>query len=127
MQIGDFLKFPETGDRGTVFCPAISENFETLDIHNHNGVNSPLIVSSAISKTEINLLIAGWSLHSSGDYRQLVTLTGDYTFDNSVIKCVIASGSNLGREINPTIEKVTSTTFYVYVYTNTYDLDVVVC
>ena len=126
MQQGEFLKIPETGDRGSVFCPAISENFETLDEHNHDGVNSPLISSKTIEKSTTNLLIAGWTLNAQGEYEQEITLATGYAFDTVLIKCIIASGPYLGYEINPTIIKTGTNKFKVGVLDNTFDLKVVV-
>ncbi len=123
---GTYIKIPETGDRGSTAHPAISSNFEILDDHKHDGVTSALIDAKALTKGNVALLTAGWSA-SSGDYRQLVTLPTGYTFDTSLFKFIIASGSDAGDEITPTIVKVSSTTFYVYVYANTFDLNVVVC
>lgn len=123
---GTYLKIPETGDRGSIAHIAISSNFEYLDDHNHDGVTSALIPAKSLSKGETSLLIAGWSLNA-GDYRQLVTLPTGYTFDNSHLKFIIASGGDIGKEIHPTITKASASTFYVSVYANTFDLDVVVC
>ena len=122
---GEFLKIPQTGDRGTVFCPAVSESLTTLDSHTHDGVNSKVISSKSVSKGEIDLSMANWVL-DSGDYKQSVTLPSGYEFNKSMFKFIINSGSSLGREINPTIIKTGLNTFNVFVMTNTFDLKVVI-
>lgn len=122
---GTHLKIPVAGDRGSVFGPAISENFETLDTHNHDGNNSPLITSKSIVKSSVNLLSANW-VDTGTDYRQLVTLPGGYEFDTSNIKAIITSGTYIGNEFLPTITKVSSTTFYLHCMYGNVDVKVVI-
>lgn len=123
---GTYFKIPETGDRGSVFCPAISENFETLDGHNHDGVNSSLVSSKTIEKGTATLLIAEWVLNAQGEYEQEITLASGYAFDTILTKFIIASGPNLGHEIHPTVIKSASNKFKVGVMDNTFDLKVVI-
>jgi hypothetical protein len=123
---GTYLKIMENGDRGTTFCPAISDNFTSLDSHNHDGTNSAAIDSHSITKGEVSLLTANWVLDAAGDYKQEVTLPTGFSFDQCVTKFVIASGDHIGKEINPTVIKSASNKFYVHVMLNTFDLDVIV-
>ena len=111
---GNFLKIPQTGDRGNSFCPALSTNMEVLDTHSHNGVNSEKIASSSITKPEIILASNAWVLDGA-DYKQTVTLPNGYDFDKTHIKFVISSGDDQGSVIHPTVVKISSSTFSVYV------------
>lgn len=122
---GTYLKVPEPGDRGSVFCPAISENFETLDEHNHDGSNSPLINAKAIAKSTINLVAAGW-VATAVDYKQLVTLPSGYSFDTATIKAIIMSGIYIGAEFVPTINKISPTTFELFSLLGNIDVKVVI-
>ena len=38
---------PETGDKGSVFFPALEDNIQKLNDHNHNGLNSELLTAAA--------------------------------------------------------------------------------
>lgn len=122
---GNFLKIPETNDRGSIFCPAISESLTILDTHSHDGLNSPKISTKELTKPEIILQSANWTM-DGGDYKQMVTLPAGYLYDNSHLKFIINSGADIGSEINPTVKKVGINTFEVFIMSNTVDLKVVV-
>jgi hypothetical protein len=127
MQQGNYLAFPENGDRGTVFCPAITENFQTLDVHKHDGLTSDKISAKDLTKGTVNLVIADWSaVVDTGDYKQEVTLPSGYEFDTAVLKFVIDSGSEVGHEFYPTVIKTAVNKFDLYMYSNAYDVKVVV-
>jgi hypothetical protein len=110
---GTYLKWPETGDRSSVFSPAISEDLEILDSHNHNGVNSAKLDAKSLTKGSVTLLDSGWT-DTGSDYRQLVTLPSGYDFDTCNIRAFINSGTYAGYEFVPTIYKASSSTFYLH-------------
>jgi hypothetical protein len=111
---GTFLKIPTQGDKGSSFCPAITEDLTILDSHNHNGTNSEKIAANSINKPELILASNGWVL-SGGDYKQTATLPNGYDFDKTNFKFVINSGSEAGSVIHPTVVKKTNSTFDVYI------------
>jgi hypothetical protein len=110
-------KLPESGDSGEVFFPALEDNITQMDAHSHNGVNSAKLTSASVTVHTQALLAADWTEVGSGlsVYRQLVTLPGTMQYDQYAVSAKLASG-NL---FYPTIEKVSGTTFYIYVNDNT--------
>lgn len=121
---GTYLSWPADGDRGSVFCPAIADNFETLDSHNHDGANSGLINSKSIAKATTTLSSSSW-IDTGVDYKQLVTLSGGYSFDTTLIKAIINSGTYSGMEFTPSINKVSPTSFYLHCMFGDVDVKVV--
>lgn len=111
------FKKPETDDTGDVWFPAMAANMQQLNDHSHNGTDS-----ARLTATTQSLLAASWSADlGGGSYRQLVTMPAGLTFDAVTIEVRLSNGT----VIHPTITKVSSTTFYVYVNDNTLDLTVV--
>ena|ERR1700692_470620 len=113
------FKKPQTGDNGSVFFPALEGNFQQLNDHTHNGTNSALLPTASLAVTTQAIASGGWSSQGGGTYRQLVTLPGGLQFDAIVISMRDAA---TGNYINPTIEKVSATTYYVYINDNTLNL-----
>lgn len=126
MQQGDYLKIPETGDRGSVFCPALSENMETLDAHTHDGINSPHVKTSSLSKETVTIVAGDFASQTDGDYKYNLTLPIGMAFDTSMFKFIIASGADLGKEIFPTVNKTDDNKLDILIYTNTFNLKVVI-
>jgi hypothetical protein len=111
---GNFLKIPQVNDKGSVFCPAISDNFVNLDNHSHDGLNSQKISSTALGKLEITLAPNDWALDGA-DFKQTVSLPNGYDFEKLQITFIIASGADQGSVIHPTVMKNSSSSFDVYV------------
>lgn len=125
MRQGNFLKIPETGDRGNVFSPAISDDLDTLDKHNHDGITSPTIKAKSIEKNTINIVNSGW-INNGTDFYQEVTLPTGYDFDTTTIKAIINSGPFVGSLIFPTIIKTTPTKFNIFCMYGNLDLLLVI-
>lgn len=106
-----YLK-PETGDKGSIFFPALEADIQQLNDHNHNGVNSSLIQSSAIVAVTQDLDAGDWVSQGGGTYRQLVMMPGSMQFDNFLIFAKLTATKS---QFLPTIEKVTANTFYIYI------------
>jgi len=108
-------QLPETGDRGSVWFPAIESNIQRLNDHTHNGVNSERLTPEAFDAftDSTSLIPANWTLHSSGIYRAAVTMPGSKLFDTTTINL-----RTNGRRLYADIEKITDNTFYVYVNDN---------
>ena len=124
MRQEDFLKIIEAGDRGSVAHPAITENFEILDDHNHNGINSEKISASSIAKGTIYIQPVNWVFDGT-DYAQTLTLPGGYEYDTTIMKFVITSGVDLGKEVMIRHEKVTINTFKIYCSFNDFSMHAV--
>lgn len=108
---GNFLKIPQPGDRGSLFCPALSENMDSLDSHVHDGISSEKITSSSIVRAAIDLLSENWQVDASGDFKQLVTLPIGYKFN----ECSLRYVTNDGLEISPTVLKISDNSFHVLI------------
>jgi len=116
------LKKPQTGDLGPEVFPALEANITQLDAHNHDGANSPLLNPKNILGTTQSILAASWvSTGSAGEYRQLVTVPTGFLFD----RVQISFRTSAGSYVYPTVEKVSSTTYYVYTNDNTLALTAV--
>ena len=113
------IKKPEDGDKGSVFFPALEDDLQQLNDHDHDGVDSAPIISTNISSVQQALSAASWVAVSGGTYRQLVTVPSGKLYDNSFIlfrKTSDKSQMFLG------VEKVSSTTYYVYINDSTIDV-----
>ena len=111
-------KIPETGDRGTPLFDALEENFTNWDGHLHDGITSPLLTAQAFVGVSGTILAAGWvAFGPIGHFRQLVTMAPGFLFDTTKI----AFRTTAGAYIYPTVERVTSTTYYVYSTNNAID------
>ena len=113
------MKIPETGDRGAPLFTALEENFTQMDGHTHDGVNSPLLTAQAFVGVEETIPFASWATYGGpvGHYRQLVTVSPGFLFDTTKIGFRTTGGAY----IYPTVERVTSTTYYIYSTNNTID------
>lgn len=119
-----YLK-PETGDKGSVWFPALEDNIQQLNDHTHDGITSSKISAGAIEALTQTLTFGNWNLVVAGTYRQLVTMPGALQFDTAPKRFVLDTAPYVGHEIFPSIEKVTANTFYVYINNNTLNLKVI--
>lgn len=112
-------KIPESGDRGVPLFQALEDNFTRLDGHSHDGVDSPLLTAQSFVGVSETILAAGWASYGGpiGHYRQVVTMSPGFLFDTTKI----AFRTSGGAYIYPTVERITSTTYYVYSTDNTID------
>lgn len=121
------LTKPETGDRGSIFWPALEEAIQRLNDHVHNGTDSETLNPRYFSKTTNTLALASWAAVAgeSGTFRQLETVPTGYTVDGSNPKFMVGSGSDAGAVLFLSTVKVSSTTYYVYINDSTIDVKVV--
>lgn len=117
------FKKPQTGDKGSVFWPALELNFQKLNDHDHNGTNSKKIPASSVEIVTQAVSSAGWVDQGSGLYRQLVTMPGTMTFDTQQIGFRDAASPNSPLYLG--YEKVSANTYYVYINDNTISLTVI--
>ena len=100
---------PDTGDK---FFPAMEFNIQRLNNHTHNGTDSQLL-----SSTSQTILAANWSAApiGGGIYRQLVTVPTGFNYD----VCQIWFKLSTGEYVYPSVEKQSTTQYYVYTNDNT--------
>ena len=103
-------KKPQTNDKGPVVFPALEANIQQLNDHNHDGANSAPISALAITRPTQSILSANWVATSGGEYRQAVTLLAGFNFDTVTLSFRLPSGDY----VQPTVEKISSSQFYVY-------------
>lgn len=112
-------KKPTTGDKGSTWFQDLEADIQQLNDHDHDGVDSAPISSINITSTQQALSAASWVSVSGGTFRQLVTIPGGKTYDNSFIlfrNTADKSQMFLG------VEKASNTTYYVYINDNTIDV-----
>lgn len=114
-------KMPSVGERS--FFDELESNITLSNSHEHSGIDGEKIKAKNLSKGSGAILSASWSAVSgqAGTYRQLVTVPTGYTVDLAQIKISDASGNPLLLSI----EKASSTTYYVYINDNSLSLTVV--
>lgn len=119
------LKQMEDDDDSADWFEAIANNFAQIDAHDHDGVTSKQLQSGvAVAIIQQTVLAAAWVLVGSGRYRQLVTLpivgATQLTYDGISMEFKLGSTKAV---VYPTVEKASSTTYYVYTVDNTEDFE----
>lgn len=114
-------KQPETGDKGSIWFPALEFDINRLNLHSHNGLDSVKLSSSSVVATVQIVSAAGWVSQGGGTYKQTVTCPAGITVDDYEI----ATWDNVaGNKLYLTIAKVTANTFDVSINDNTVNLRV---
>lgn len=105
-------KLPQNTDTGDVVFPAMEENIRRLNDHNHDPSNS-----APLASIPQEILAANWAPAPIGGglYRQLVTMPAPFTYDVADIWFKFSSG----EIVYPSVERVSSNSFYVYTNDNT--------
>lgn len=105
---------PQTGDKGSTWFPRIEDNFQRLNDHTHDGLNSALIPSSSITKTAFKstILSTGWTTLGGGNVKKTITVPAGVleVNDYSIYFYITATGFRL----LPTVERVSATTYDIY-------------
>lgn len=118
------FKKPETGDRGSVWFPAMETNMQNLNDHNHNGTNSALIAVNAFAKPSSTITSGQWTNDGNGNYSKLVTVPSEISsaaapYNDIILYEMICkintAGTTYGDRIYPTLERESATTFTVIV------------
>lgn len=109
-----YLK-PANGDTGDVFFPAMATNIQQLNDHTHDGVTSKLL--SSLSQSIVS---GSWAAApiGGGVYRQTITVPAGYSFD----QCEIWFRLSTGQNVYPSVERISSTTYFIYVNDNTLNI-----
>ena len=111
-------KVPSDGDKGSTFFDDLEANIALDDAHTHNGTNSAVLESKYITKGTSTILAASWGAVAgqAGTYKQTVTLPSGFTMGSFVMSFYDKS---TGHQFSPTVEKVSSSTYDIYVNDNT--------
>lgn len=114
-----FVK-PEDGDTGASWFDNIEDNIQRTNDHTHNGVNSSLLLGSAITAQVLNFATADWGDPTLGTYSQTKTIPGSLTYDNTVKEARLASGD----VVFLTMIRASATTITVETNDNSQDVNV---
>lgn len=110
------LKKPQAGDQGTALFTALEGDIQQLNDHDHNGTNSAPLPAQSVLGVQQTIASGSWVANGpTGHYRQLVTVPAGFDFD----KVHISMRTSTGIYVYPTIEKVSTTQYYVYTIDNT--------
>lgn len=99
---------PDTGD---IVFPALAQDIQQLNDHNHDGINS-----APLARNSANILPGAWVAAPIGGglYRQLVTVPAGLNYDDVDLWFRLSTG----EFVYPSVERVSNTTFYVYTNDN---------
>jgi len=111
------MQIPSTGDKGSVFFPAIEDNFTQLDAHTHDGLTSSKLATTSITHNTQALLAGGWLpvAGHTGLYYQLVTMPGGITY---AAQRMIFTNTTTGDQLLLSAEKVTAGSYNVFINDN---------
>lgn len=103
---------PTNPDTGDTFWGNLDTDIQLMNDHVHDGTTGMLLptITQALSAGSWVAVVG-----QSGTFRQLVTMPGSLTYGAVAITAQLANGS----KVYPTIEQVTSNTYYVYTCDNT--------
>jgi hypothetical protein len=104
-------KKPETGDFGDVWFPALEDNIDLMNSHNHDGVNGEKISALNLSASTATVLAGSFADQGNGYWRATVTVPGGGLVDNFVIA---VKDPTTKEPIQLRMEKLSSTQFYIY-------------
>lgn len=109
------IQKPQNSDTGDIFFPALASNAQIQNDHTHDGLTSPPLASQSQS-----VLHANWSVApiGGGVYFQLVAVPAGLSFDT----CQVWFKLSTGQYVFPSVERVSSTTYNVFINDNTLDL-----
>lgn len=107
-------KLPETGDFGSIWFPAIEDNIQRLNDHNHDGTNSAKLPSSSIQNTTIAVIPGDFVDQGDTTWRALKTIPGSALYDEKIPVLRLDSD---GDTVHARFERFSSTQIYVYVNT----------
>ena len=113
---------PETNDKGSVWFPALEDNFQRLNDHNHDGDNSSFLTPISITKMTGSIAVLDWTNDGGGNYSVVVTVPAaisgasspfnDISYYNVVFRDATAGGT-LGDVLLLGMERESATTFTV--------------
>ena len=115
-------KKPQTGDKGSIYFPALEDDIQRLNDHTHNGTDSAKLTAASITTVQGSISAASWGAVSgkTGLFFQEVSMPIGFTYDTYALSFRDTAGDSLFLQT----EKTGSGTYNVYC--NDSALDVVV-
>jgi hypothetical protein len=105
---------PQNGDPGSIWFPALNDDIQQLNDHDHDGSNSAQLSSSNLLNGAVVILAAAWISNGTGSFYQDVTCPAGYNMDDYSISVRI-NGSFI---IYPSMTRLTATTFRIFTLDN---------
>jgi len=112
---------PQDGDKGQQHFDAMEANWQQINDHSHEGVDSTKLGSAALLHSNQAVSSAGWASVGNGIYRQAVSVVGGLAYESYEV--VFRNSAN-GDRLYLDTEKIGVSQFYVYCNDNTVDLNV---
>ncbi len=106
---------PQNGDPGSTWFPALNDDIQQLNDHDHDGSNSAQLNAASIVNGAVSILAAAWVSNGTGSFYQDVTVPAGFNMDDYSITTRL----NGGDIIYPSIDRLTATTFRIYTLDNT--------
>lgn len=106
-----YLK-PSNPDTGDAFFIAMEENIQRTNDHTHNGTDSAPLHASTVDVPPGSWVAAPIG---GGVYRQAVTMPTGWSYDSANIWFKLSTG----EYVLPTVERISTSQFYVYTNDNT--------
>jgi hypothetical protein len=114
-------KKPQSGDRGSIWFPAIEFDIERLNTHSHDGLNSAVLSTGSSFSVSQNLPTV-WTSDGLAQYKQSVTIPSPIKYDTCVIQFRKTDDKSI---LHLTAVRTSINTFDVYTYDSTLDVTVV--
>lgn len=107
-------KKPETGDFGDVWFPALEDNIDLQNSHDHDGIDGEKISGINLLSSTLTVSSGSFADQGNGYHRATVTVPGGGLVDNFTITVKDPTTKDV---LYPKIEKVSSTQFYIFINT----------
>lgn len=113
-------KIPESNDKGPIVFPAMEDNIQRINDHDHLGGNSKPLNPAAMPATEQTVLAASWSLVGNGIYKQTVTVPAGLNFDLTLKEFRLSDDS----QFFPTLNRLSTLQYEIFINDPTQTLKV---
>lgn len=108
------FSLPADGDRGTSLFTLLINLMKRLIDHRHDGVDSTSLSAISIAGVTQSISSASWTGPVNGLYSQTVTMPAGVSFDGFGMSFRLTDGTH----INPTVTKVSASSYIVSVNDN---------
>jgi hypothetical protein len=105
-------KLPQTGDFGSIWFPAMEDNIQQMNSHNHDGINSEKISGVALQASTVTVLAASFIDQGNGYFRATVNTPGGLDPSTFVIT---ARNPTTKEPMYLKQERLSSSQFYLYI------------
>ena len=115
-------KKPVTGDKGSVFYPALEDNITRVNGHTHDGVDSAQLTAASIIGISDTILAASHTDNGNGNYSQVVNMPVGLEYDDYSMTFRDAS---TGDQLLLSTEKESTSTYTIRVNDNSFNITVI--